>query len=101
MKLTSAQVQKALTQYQGQPIPENHQLVPPLNERFGDHTFFLDGNGLNIVEPASQAAQETSRQEMSQAARVVNLASWSDENRTKLLAHEPEPTDTFVELVAH
>jgi len=101
MKLTSAQVRKALTQYQAQPIPENHQLVPPLNERFGNHTFFLDGKGLNIVEPASQAPQETSRQEMSRAARVVNLASWSDENRTKLVAHEPEPTDTFVELVAH
>jgi hypothetical protein len=38
---------------------------------------------------------------MSQAARVVNLASWSDENCTKLVEHEPEPTDTFVELVAH
>jgi hypothetical protein len=101
MKLTSAQVQKALTQYQGQPIPEDHRLVPPLNEQFGDHTFFLDGNGLNIVEPAGQAAREMSRQEMSQAGRVVNLASWSDDNRTKLVAHDPEPTDTFVELVAH
>jgi hypothetical protein len=91
MKLTSAQVQETLSQYQGQPIPENHQLLSPLNERFGDHTFFLDGNGLNIVEPA----QGTS------AARVVNLANWSDANCTKLVPHEPEPTDTFVEFVVH
>lgn len=105
MKLTSAQVRKTLTQYQGQPIPENHQLVQPLSDRYGDHTFFLDGNGLNIVEPASRAAaQDTSQQEQQdtpQAVRVVNLASWSDENCTKLVAHEPEPTDTFVQLVVH
>jgi hypothetical protein len=96
MKLTSAQVRDTLTQYQGQPIPEDHQLVPPLNDRYGDHTFFLDDNGLNIVEPDSGPAHDAS-----QAARVVNLASWSDAKRTKLVAHEPEPTETLVELVVH
>ena len=96
MKLTSAQVRDTLTQYQGQPIPENHQLVPPLNERYGDHTFFLDDNGLNIVEPDSQSARDAS-----QAARVVNLASWGDADRTKLVPHEPEPTDMLVELAVH
>jgi len=101
MKLTSAQVEKTLTQYQGQPIPESHQLVPPLNERYGNHTFFLDSSGLNIVEPASRAAQEMPRRDTSPPARVVRLASWSDESCTRLVPHEPEPTDTFVELVAH
>ena len=52
-------------------IPEDHQLVPRLNERYGDHTF-LDINGLNIVELADEpAADET------QAVRVVNLANWA------------------------
>jgi hypothetical protein len=96
MKLTSEQVQKALTQYDGQPIPEDHQLVPRLNERYGDHTFFLDTNGLNIVEPADEPAVDET-----QAARVVNLANWSDENCNRLVPHEPEPTETFVELVDH
>jgi hypothetical protein len=96
MKLTSAQVRDTLTQYQGQPIPEDHQLVPPLNERYGDHTFFLDDNGLNIVEPDSGPVSAPS-----QAARVINLASWSDANRTKLVAHEPEPTEMLVELAVH
>jgi hypothetical protein len=93
MRLTSAQVRETVSQYQGQPIPDNHQLVPPLNERYGDHTFFLDSNGLNIVEPASEPTHDAT-----QAARVVNLANWSDANCTKLVTHEPEPTDTFVEL---
>jgi len=33
-----------------------------------------------------------------QAARVVNVANWSDENLSSLAAHEPEPTDAIVEL---
>ena len=51
MKLNSAQVEQTLTQFEAQVIPEDHPLVPELNELFGDHTFFLDGNGLNVVEP--------------------------------------------------
>ena len=58
--------------------------------------FFLDDNGLNIVEPDSQSARDAS-----QAARVVNLASWGDADRTKLVPHEPEPTDMLVELAVH
>jgi hypothetical protein len=33
-----------------------------------------------------------------QAARVVNLANWSDANRTSLAPHEPEPTGAIIEL---
>ena len=51
MKLTSAQVERTLSQLaEGQAIPDSHPVVPQLNELFGDHTFFLDSNGLNIVE---------------------------------------------------
>ncbi|HLH98583.1 MAG TPA: hypothetical protein VKW08_26025 [Xanthobacteraceae bacterium] len=91
MKLTSAQVQETLTQYDGQPIPDDHRLLPPLNERYGDHTFFLDSNGLNILERTASAAD-------SRTAQIVNLADWADANCTKLVAHDPEPTDTFVAI---
>ena len=50
MKLNSAQVEHTLMQFEAQVIPEDHPLVPKLNELFGDHTFFLDGNGLNVVD---------------------------------------------------
>src|SRR6266705_3457407 len=50
----------------------------------GDHTFFLDRNGLNIVEPAEAAGAAA------QSAKVVNLASWSDDDPTGLELHEPE-----------
>jgi hypothetical protein len=92
MKLTSAQVERALSQFEAEAIPEDHPVVPQLNRLFGDHTFFLATNGLNIVEPA-----ETSRSGI-KSATVVNLASWDDGNPTSLEPHEPEPTDVVVAL---
>ena len=52
MRLTSALVERTLSQIEAEAIPDSHPAVPELNRLFGDHTFFLDSNGLNIVEPA-------------------------------------------------
>ena len=41
MKLTSAQVERTLTQFEGEVIPDNHPVLPQLNSLFGEHTFFL------------------------------------------------------------
>ncbi|MGE3993172.1 hypothetical protein [Pseudorhodoplanes sp.] len=89
MKLTSAQVERTLSQFDAQALADNHPAVPELNGLFGDHTFFVNGDGLNIVEPTSDEPQR---------ARVINLANWSDADLTRLATHEPEPTDTVVEL---
>ena len=51
MKLTSAQVERTLGQIEARAIPDDHPVVSQLNDLFGEHTFFLDSNGLNIVEP--------------------------------------------------
>jgi hypothetical protein len=93
MKLTTQQLEKTLTQYAAQPIPDDHGLVPQLNALFGEHTFFLDSNGLNIVEPAVEMPRGAR-----QSARVVNVADWGDENLSSLAPHEPEPTDTVIDL---
>jgi hypothetical protein len=92
MKLSSLQVERTLDQFQAQALPENHPSVPELNRVFGDHTFFLDESGLHIIEPA------TSEEEGIDAGQVVRLASWQDANRTRLAAHEPQPSDVVVEL---
>jgi hypothetical protein len=92
MKLTSVQVERTLSQFQAEAIPDDHPVVPQLNNLFGDHTFFLDGSGLNIVEPADSSRAGA------QSAKVVNLANWSDDNPTRLEPHEPEPTDVVVVL---
>jgi hypothetical protein len=91
MKLTSAQVERTLTQFQGEAIPDNHPVIPQLNGLFGEHTFFLDSHGLNIVEPEAAGSD-------AQLAKVVNVANWSDANRNRLKPHEPEPTDVVVTL---
>jgi hypothetical protein len=93
MKLTSTQVERTLSQFEAQPLSDSHPMVAQLSELFGDHTFFLDNNGLNIVEPAGEAPGAGV-----QAAMVVNVASWGDDTHTKLKPHEPEPTGAVVEL---
>jgi hypothetical protein len=93
MKLTSAQIERTLGQFEAQAIPENHPVLSQLNKLFGDHTFFLDSNGLNIVEPTDGPAGERT-----QAGRVINVANWNDATHSNLAVHEPEPTDAIVEL---
>ncbi len=92
MKLNSEQAEHTLIQFEAQVIPEDHPLVPKLNELFGDHTFFLDGNGLNVVEP------NESTEAGPPAGTVVNVANWSDAQLTSLTPHEPEPTELVVIL---
>ena len=91
MKLNSALVERTLSQVDAQAIPENHPVIPQLNSLFGDHTFFLDGNGLKIVEPAVA-------DDGAQKGQVVKIAGWQDSDRTSLVPHEPEPTDVVVSL---
>jgi hypothetical protein len=91
MKLSSALVERTLTQVDAQAIPENHPVIPQLNSLFGDHTFFLDGNGLKIVEPAVA-------DDGAQKGQVVKIAGWQDSDRTSLVPHEPEPTEVVIVL---
>jgi hypothetical protein len=92
MKLTPALVQRTLGQFEARVLPDDHPVVPELNKLFGDHTFFLDGDGLHIVEPAELTARGA------KVGRVVKLASWHDANRTSLAPHRPQPTDVVVDL---
>lgn len=87
MKLTPVRVDRALSQINAQAVPDNHPAKQQLDKLFGDHTFFLDGDGLSIVEPAEphEGGLET--------GRVVKLASWADANHSSLTPHEREATD--------
>ena len=89
MKLNSAQVERTLTQFDAYVIPDDHPMVPKLNELFGDHTFFLSSEGLNVVEASETGAR---------AGTVVNLANWTDAELTRLAPHEPVPTEVIVIL---
>jgi len=92
MRLNTTQIQKTLTQFPAEPIPADHPAVAKLESIFGDHTFFLDGNGLNIVEPMEEEEAESS------SCVVLNVASWADASGQALQPHEPEETDKNVYL---
>jgi hypothetical protein len=90
MKLKPATVERTLAQFPAQAIPADHPAVSQLNSLFGDHTFFLDGQGLSILEPVPAAPRES--------AQVVRLADWKDAEKSGLVPHEPEQTDFVVTL---
>ena len=92
MKLNATQVKRTLSQFDAEVLPDSHPAVPQLNTLFGDHTFFLDSDGLNVLEPAETPELE------GQTGEVVSLASWSDATLTSLRPHEPEPTGVVIDL---
>jgi hypothetical protein len=92
MKMNSAQVKQTLHQFDAQAIPAEHPAMPQLERLFGGHTFFLDSEGLNIVEPVE--AEQNDRQR----GVVVNLANWTDETKASLEPHEPESTELVIDL---
>jgi hypothetical protein len=91
MKLTPALVERTLTQFDAEAIPDDDPVIPQLNRLFGDHTFFLDCHGLNIIEPAGPA-------QTGMEGQVVKVASWDEANPHSLAPHEPEPTDVVIRL---
>jgi len=94
MKMSFQMVERALSQFEAEAVPENHPTVTQLNRLFGDHTFFIDDNGLSIVEPTEPSESGA------QAGVVVKLASWSDSSHTTLAPHPPEATDLVILLEA-
>jgi hypothetical protein len=92
MKMNSAQIEQTLQQFHAKAIPAGHPVMPQLERLFGDHTYFLDSKGLNIVEPVD------AEQDAGVRAVVVNLASWADESEGNLEPHTPEATDLVIDL---
>ena len=90
MRLNSAQVTQALSQMEAQVLPDDHPAVTELTDVFGDHTFFLDENGLKVLEPAEVPETDV------ESSEVVSLADWSDATLTSLKPHAPEPTGTVI-----
>ena len=93
MKLDEAQVKQTLNQINAQVLPDNHPAIGKLSELFGDHTFFVDENGLKVLESPEP------REAGAQTGAVISLADWNDKTFSSLIAHEPAPTGDVVVLV--
>lgn len=96
MKMNSAQIAQTLQQFQAEAVPVGHPVISQLERLFGDHTYFLDAKGLNIVEPIDEE-QDGGRQ----AVVVVNLADWNDRAaKNSLEPHPPEVRALVIALEA-
>jgi len=91
MKLSSEQARRVEEQIAGEAIPDDHPLSPRLQNAFGDHTFFLNTDGLTIVEPTA-----TDRR----VGEVVKLAQWTDGAHTTLEPAPPEAMPVVIPLKA-
>ncbi|MBR1126457.1 hypothetical protein JQ628_33400 [Bradyrhizobium lablabi] len=91
MRLNETQVKQTLTQFDAQVLPDDHPAVTQLSSLFGDHTFFLDGGGLKVLEPDETQAD-------GQTGEVISLADWSDATLTSLRPHEPQSTGVMIVL---
>jgi hypothetical protein len=103
MKLTPEQIDGVTSQFEAQAVPQDNRMIAELNNMFGEHTFFLDNNGLHIVEKLAEpeeAGAPIVRAPIVRApiVRVVKLASWTDPDHRTLAAHPPEPTDLVINL---
>jgi hypothetical protein len=91
MKLSSNMVEQTLNQYDARVIPDDHPVAPQLSRLFGDHTFFINSDGLSILEPVEAEPPGTD------SCKVVKLANWVEGGNT-LAPHEPEETDVVIVL---
>ena len=89
MKLSPTQVQRVQVEMDAEAIPEQHVVTPDLQRAFGDHTFFLDNEGLTIVEASP---------EDSHIGNVVKVARWADADHTTLKIQQPQATPLQIGL---
>ncbi len=91
MKLSAIHTAQAARQLDSWVVPETHPANLSLCETFGDHTFFLDSEGLVIAEPSEAETAD-------ELARIVKLAVWGNEARTELAPHPREDTGLLIVL---
>lgn len=94
MKLTDTQIAATRDAIEANPLPEDHPVMDKLKEAFGEHTFFVDQNGLSVFVDTDEVPEEVELPEGD--PRLVLIAAWTDESRQALGA--VEPVDTGVTL---
>jgi hypothetical protein len=92
MRLQSDMVERTLDQFGAEALPDDHPAIPKLSEVFGDHTFFVDDDGLHIIEPAATGMPGDV------VGNVMRVGRGEDAAQTTLALHEPEPSDLMIDL---
>ena len=92
MKLTEAQIALIEKQLGSKALLEDDEAAISLRGNFGDHTFYLDPNGLYIFEKGN------SPEHKGPFAVLVHIAEWTDDKRTALSPIEPDIRQVAVDL---
>ncbi len=94
MKLDETQLAVVESQTGAKPLPADDPAAEQLSGAFGDHSFFLDPNGLYIFEGVDlpEAEHGTS------PALLIQIAEWTDEEKTAIGPIEPKPADLILDL---
>lgn len=91
MKLNDAQITEVERQTGMEPIADDNPAVEALTGHFGDHTFYVDSEGLYVWE---RVGSETAGQPVT----ALQVARWTGDERTELRLHEPEPTNVVLRI---
>ncbi|MEQ8356540.1 MAG: hypothetical protein RH942_13440 [Kiloniellaceae bacterium] len=86
MRLSELQTQQVQQQTGADVIPDDNPTVPALRQNFGDHTFFIDTEGLHIWESVDEDPADGAK------LVGVRIASWSDDEKKSLVPHDPAPS---------
>ncbi|MBT3658874.1 MAG: hypothetical protein HOA30_19335 [Rhodospirillaceae bacterium] len=93
MKLTEAQITAVEEKTGAKPLPEEDDATKQMAEAFGEHTFYLDQNGLYIMEKSDEQG------ETGMLTVLVQLGEWADEEMTSLQAIDARITDMVINFV--
>jgi hypothetical protein len=86
MRLSEQQTQRVQDHTGAAVVPDDNPSMPALKQNFGDHTFFLDGDGLHVWESVDEDTSDNAK------LVGVRIASWSDDEKKSLVPHEPAPS---------
>ena len=94
MMLNAQQLAIIENQTDTKPLPPDDPAVAQLSGHFGEHSFFLDPNGLYIFEAVNLPETE----EGTSPALLVQIAEWTDPEKTSIGPIEPKPADLIIGL---
>ena len=94
MKLSTAQIAAVQEATGANPLPEDNPAQAQLSEALGDHTFYLDQQGLVVLETPEEAAADDTLE-------IVRVGQWADEDRQQLGLTPPQRTGQVIDLAAY
>ena len=89
MRLSDLQRQQVEDFSGSNAIPDDDPNMSVLRRSFGDHTFFIDEEGLHIWEAVDDDPRDGAK------LVGVRIASWSGGKKQELVPHDPAPSQVF------